>query len=85
MGIKAVVTAAVEANLHYDHSIVPYHLIVNAQDTAMFNIGEYMGQAIEFIRRCLKTTNVLVHCMAGISRSATLVIAYLMTDKGMSQ
>lgn len=83
-GIKAVLTSAVEAGVHYDHSIVPYHLIVNAQDSSQFNLSEYFDQAVDFIRRCLRSTNVLIHCMAGISRSCTLTIAYLMSDKGMN-
>ena len=70
--------------MHYDHSIVPYHLLVNAKDCSTFNLVEYFEQAVDFTRRSLNSTNVLIHCMAGVSRSTTLLIAYLMTDKGMS-
>jgi hypothetical protein len=38
LGIKAVITSAVEANIHYDHSIIPYHLLVNAKDSSSFNL-----------------------------------------------
>lgn len=39
---------------------------------------------IEFIEKNIKKTNVLVHCFAGVSRSATAVIAYLMKNKKLS-
>jgi protein-tyrosine phosphatase len=29
-----------------------------------------------------KKTNVLVHCLAGVSRSVTIVLAYMITKKG---
>ncbi len=35
--------------------------------------------AFEFIHQGTKTSGVLVHCQVGVSRSATAVIAYLMT------
>lgn len=34
---------------------------------------------MKFVETCLKKTNVLIHCMMGVSRSASLVIWYLMT------
>ena len=39
LGIRAVLTTAAEAGVHYDHSIVPYHLIVNAEDSSRFHIA----------------------------------------------
>ena len=38
---------------------------------------------MKFIRMALKETNVLVHCMMGVSRSASMVIWHLMTREKM--
>lgn len=57
---------------------------MNGKDTERFNIAQYFDQSVNFIKQCLASTNVLVHCMAGVSRSATLIIAYLMTEKGVN-
>eukprot|EP00474_Spongospora_subterranea_P009497 CRZ09955.1 hypothetical protein [Spongospora subterranea] len=47
-------------------------------DTDQFDIYQYYGPAILFIDNAIKSNQrVLVHCAAGVSRSACLVIAYL--------
>lgn len=49
------------------------------------NLFPHLPSAINFIKTALsKSGSVLVHCYAGVSRSASTVIAYLMVDKGMS-
>lgn len=39
---------------------------------------QHLEECLEFIHRCRQVTNVFVHCYAGVSRSVTIVVAYLM-------
>ncbi|XP_041466635.1 dual specificity protein phosphatase 3-like [Lytechinus variegatus] len=50
------------------------------------NIKKHFKEAVSFIDQALKQENgkVLVHCVAGFSRSATVAIAYLMIRRGMT-
>lgn len=48
-----------------------------------FALNQYFDQAADYLDQHLSITNVLVHCMAGVSRSVSLVIAYLMKYRGM--
>ena len=43
---------------------------------------DYMDRGVEMVTKCPKPC--LIHCHAGINRSASLVAAYLMAKKGMS-
>jgi protein-tyrosine phosphatase len=43
-----------------------------------------LEQAADFINLSMSLTNVLVHCMAGVSRSVSFVIAYLMKYRKMT-
>ena len=51
------------------------HKRINIYDVSGVNIIQYFGECIKFMQGNEK---ILVHCMAGLSRSATIVIAYLM-------
>ena len=53
-------------------------MIINLDDSHFSPLELYFDSTIEFIDKNRKNTNVLVHCVKGISRSATIVIAYIM-------
>jgi predicted protein tyrosine phosphatase len=60
------------------------HKIVSLDDMPDVGIARHFGACHEFIRRALACEKqVLVHCMAGISRSATIVAAHLMMDRNI--
>uniref|UniRef100_G3NTL1 Dual specificity protein phosphatase n=1 Tax=Gasterosteus aculeatus aculeatus TaxID=481459 RepID=G3NTL1_GASAC len=53
---------------------------VPAEDSDRFDLSQYLKAASDFIHKGLKSKDgkVLVHCIMGMSRSATLVLAYFM-------
>ncbi|XP_049881916.1 dual specificity protein phosphatase MPK-4-like [Pectinophora gossypiella] len=53
-------------------------LFIRAYDTPQTNLLPYFPMANAFINEGLQKGNVLVHCHFGVSRSATLVIAFIM-------
>lgn len=54
-------------------------------DTKRFSLKPHLDQAIKFIKSALSSReNVLVHCNLGISRSSSIVIAYLIDQCDMS-
>lgn len=63
-----------------DNGIEYVHIYI--EDMPSEPISKYFDESVEFIGRNLNDgKNVLVHCMAGISRSATIVLAYLTAIK----
>ena len=54
-------------------------LQIPIQDEVGCDIGKHFPSIVEFIRNCLKEKGcVLVHCYSGISRSSSMVAAFLM-------
>jgi dual specificity MAP kinase phosphatase len=64
---------------HFDTDSSMSYKRLQASDSGCQNLKQYFGEAIAFIESArTQGGRVLVHCQAGVSRSATIVIAYLM-------
>lgn len=50
-------------------------------DRSDVNIYPYLAPAADYIESNIQKGNVFVHCYAGISRSASIIIAYLILKK----
>jgi hypothetical protein len=55
------------------------YLQIELDDAKSARIENHFEKALKFIKKALETenNNVLVHCWAGVSRSATIIMAYL--------
>lgn len=59
------------------------YLCISAADLPSQNLVQHFKESIMFMHECrLKGEGCLVHCLAGVSRSVTLVVAYIMTLTG---
>ncbi|KAK2876054.1 hypothetical protein QQF64_005181 [Cirrhinus molitorella] len=58
---------------------------IPADDSTHFDLDVYFKPAADFIHKALNTPDgkVLVHCIMGMSRSSSLVLAYLMLYHNM--
>ncbi|KAM9716858.1 dual specificity phosphatase 29-like [Menidia menidia] len=67
-----------------DMNIVYYGVV--AEDVPTFNLSQHFSSAAQFIKETLSNpqNKLLVHCVMGRSRSATLFLAYLMIYENMT-
>ena len=83
LDIKAIVQIS-------DEEIAPrypecfQYYTVTFKDLETIDISKYLFSIIEFIARMIEKGNVFVHCNAGISRSVSVVIGYLIVYHEMS-
>ncbi|MEQ2182184.1 Dual specificity protein phosphatase 26 [Goodea atripinnis] len=69
---------------YYAGMNITYHGI-EAHDSPTFDMSVNFYPAAEFIHKALTSGGrVLVHCTVGVSRSATLVLAYLMIRQNLT-
>ena len=81
LGITKVLSIINGYSPEYNESDHINHKTFSVEDFERQNIIKYFGECLNFIKGDEK---ILVHCAAGASRSATIVIAYLMWTKKMS-
>ncbi|CAF1401445.1 unnamed protein product [Adineta ricciae] len=75
--IRSIVNVTSHVPLYHSEQFQYCHL--PADDTQKQNLLEYFDQAYSFICKSLENNEkVLVHCVAGISRSPAIVIGFLM-------
>ena len=74
LGIAKVLSLITDSQLLFYPKTIEHKLII-IPDLPRENIIQYFGECLLFINDDKK---ILVHCFAGASRSATIIIAYLM-------
>ncbi|KAM9788829.1 dual specificity protein phosphatase 10 [Neosynchiropus ocellatus] len=78
LNIGYVVNVTTHLPLYHVKSGLRYKRLP-ATDNSKQNLRQYFEEVFEFIEEAYQSgKGVLVHCQAGVSRSATIVIAYLM-------
>lgn len=70
---------------NYQVPIEAEHLCLDILDLPDTELSDYFTAAFEFIDKSISSGGcILIHCNAGVSRSAAITIAYLMHSKSMS-
>jgi protein-tyrosine phosphatase len=78
LGITHILNVTSHLPLHFENDGIEYKRLP-ASDSGSQNLKQYFAEAISFIDDARdKNGKVLVHCQAGVSRSPTIVAAYLM-------
>ena len=74
--ITRIINCAKEIDCKFQNQGIKY-LKFDLNDYELQKIDDCFDKAHEFILQTPKNENILVHCMAGVSRSATIVLSYL--------
>ncbi|CAL1534021.1 unnamed protein product [Lymnaea stagnalis] len=84
LNISYVLNVTSHVPQYYDEEGIRYKRIP-ASDNAQQNLKQYFEEAIEYIDDARQNNaKILIHCHAGVSRSATITIAYLLKHTRMA-
>ena len=82
-GITLVINCTLEVSEIHSQDIKSYRILIG--DRPHCNLGVHFEKIANLIHKeARQGGKTLVHCVAGVSRSASLCIAYLMKHHGMS-
>lgn len=82
LNITHIVLAIGEMQPHFPKNF-SYLTLHDAKDSVNFDFSVYFNECANFIETGRSVGGVLVHCRAGISRSPTIMIAYMMKKHRM--
>lgn len=83
LGVTHVVNATLELRNYFEKEPNFSYFAVPIMDTEHANISNYFDDANAFMHEAISTGHtVLVHCQQGVSRSASICVAYLIGHKG---
>jgi len=83
-GISAVLSLT-DFNIGHLPSCVDLHKHVNVADSLSATLSPHFKPCADWIHKAITSgKKVMVHCVAGVSRSASICIAYLMLHHGYS-
>jgi len=84
LGVTHILNVTSHLPQHFENDGITYKRLP-ATDNGSQNLKQYFSEAINFIE-CARKENgkVLVHCQAGVSRSPTIVAAYLLATSYQS-
>lgn len=80
LDITNILVVGSELTLFHPNSFIYYHIDID--DFYTENISKYFNISYEFIIN--SKGKVLIHCAAGISRSCTIAISYIMRKNGIN-
>lgn len=75
LGITHIVNCASEIENAFPQAFAYYNLYMN--DNQEEFVSHLFNPVLLWIQEAVKKGRVLIHCAAGISRSATIIVAYL--------
>ena len=82
LNIRYILILGKGMKMNFDQIV---YQIIEIDDSLEQNLSDYITQALDFIAESQKNhSNILVHCVSGISRSASIVIAYIMDKYQMN-
>jgi len=77
--IKSIINISTTIPCYYENENLFDYLQLSLNDSWQENIFEHFEKTFEYIhQKLLSNQNILVHCQAGISRSPSFVMGYLM-------
>lgn len=82
LGITHILTVAADLPPMFSDSLT--YMQVSALDTDSEDLFPAFAQCNSFIVSAASTGKVLVHCLMGISRSSTIIIAFLIQSSNLS-